>query len=169
MKKKIFSIAIVCLTLLVSCSVSFKMSGTSIDYSLVKSISVADFPNMAPMVYPALAPVFNEALKDIYSRQTRLSLLSQGGDLNVEGEITNYDLTPLSIQTDAFASETRMTISVRVRFTNNTNHEEDFEETFSANDKFSSDRLLSDVQDELIQSIVAQITENIFNRTVANW
>ena len=168
--KKIFFFGIfACAALLVSCSMQFKMSGTSIDYSVVKTISVVDFPNMAPMVYPPLAPAFNDALRDIYARQTRLRLVPQGGDLNIEGEITRYDLEPLSIQTDAFASETRMTIAVRVRFTNNTNHKEDFEETFSANDKFSSNKLLSDVQDELIRSIVAEITENIFNRTVANW
>jgi hypothetical protein len=169
MKKILFFCILACVALLVSCSIQFKMNGTSIDYSVTRTISIADFPNMAPMVYPFLEPTFNEALRDIYARQTRLIQVPQNGDLQLEGEITQYDLAPLSIQSDAFASETRLTIAVKVRFKNTKNPKEDFEQVFSANDKFPSDRLLADVQDELITTIIAEITENIFNRTVANW
>jgi len=168
MKKTLF-LTLSCAALLISCTMQFRMTGTSIDYTVIRTISVADFPNMAPMVYPPLAPEFNEALRDIYARQTRLTLVPQGGDLHLEGEIMRYDLEPLSMQTDAFASETRMTIAVRVRFTNSKNPKEDFEETFSAHQKFPSNELLSAVQDRLIKEIVDEITENIFNRTVANW
>lgn len=169
MKKFLFLSIFACAALLISCKIQFKMNGASIDYSVIKTISIADFPNMSPMVYPLLEPTFNDALRDMYARQTRLIQVPQNGDLQLEGEIMQYDIAPMSIQTDAFASETRLTIAVKVRFKNTKNPKEDFEQTFSAHDKFASDRLLSDVQDELIKTIITEITENIFNRTVANW
>ncbi len=169
LKKLLLCSTFACAILLVSCNIQFKMNGTSIDYSVIKTISIANFPNMAPMVYPFLEPTFNEALRDIYARQTRLIQMPQNGDLQLEGEITQYDLAPLSIQTDAFASETRLTIAVKVRFKNTKNPKEDFEQVFSANDKFPSNEPLANVQDQLITTIITEITENIFNRTVANW
>ena len=51
----------------------------------------------------------------------------------------------------------------------NTNHEEDFEQKFSAFQTYDSSKLLTQVQDELIAVMVKDITEQIFNATVANW
>ena len=79
------------------------------------------------MVYAPLTAKFNEELKDIYTRQTRLNLISRNADLELDGEITGYDITPMSVSTNSLASETRLTIKINVRYINNTNHEEDFE------------------------------------------
>ena len=162
-------LAIIAALLAASCTISYKFNGASIDYSKVKSITVADFTNQATLVNPSLVNTFNDALKDAYSRQTRLEQTRRGGDLQVEGEITTYSLTPLSIGADAYAAETRLTIGVRVRYTNNTNNEEDFERTFSANRTFPSTSTLEDVQDQLCEEMVEEIVDQIFNATVANW
>jgi outer membrane lipopolysaccharide assembly protein LptE/RlpB len=153
----------------ISCSVSYKFSGTSIDYSRTKTIHIRDFANQAQMVYAPLTEVFNETLKDLYARQTRLSLVNRNGDLEIDGEITNYDISSMSIQRDAIAAETRLTMRIKVRFTNNKNHDEDFERTYTSFRNFSSNLMLNDVQDELINEMTKEIAELIFNDTVANW
>jgi outer membrane lipopolysaccharide assembly protein LptE/RlpB len=153
----------------ISCSVSYKFSGTSIDYSRTKTIHIRDFTNQAQMVYAPLTEVFNETLKDLYARQTRLSLVNRNGDLEIDGEITNYDISSMSIQRDAIAAETRLTMRIKVRFTNNKNHDEDFERTYTSFRNFSSNLMLNDVQDELINEMTKEIAELIFNDTVANW
>ena len=99
-----------------ACSISYKFNGASIDYTKVKTITIKDFPNQAPLVYPPLSQKFTEALKDIYIRQTRLQLVGSNGDLDLEGEITGYDLTPMAVKEDAYASQTKLTITVRVRY-----------------------------------------------------
>lgn len=154
---------------MISCSISYKFNGASIDYTKTKTITIQNFPIKANLVYPPLGIVFNEGLKDIYTQQTRLSFVKTGGDVELEGEITNYDLTPQAVKADAFASETRLTIAVKVRFTNKNNEAEDFERTFSAFRDFPANRMLNEVQDDLIAEIVEELTETIFNATVANW
>jgi hypothetical protein len=170
MKKlhKTGAIAVICI-LLASCSISYKFNGASIDYNKVHSISIKDFPNMASLVYPPLEQKFTEELKDKYTRRTKLQILRENGDLDLEGEITNYALIPQAVKENAFASQTRLAITVRVRFTNKTNPDEDFEQTFSAFQDFSNDNTLDQVEDGLTQLIIEEIVDQIFNRTVANW
>ena len=139
------------------------------DYTKTKTISIINFTNRAQLVYAPLTITFNEELKEIYTRQTRLNFVQRGGDINLEGEITNYDLTPQAVKQDAYASETRLTVAVKVRYTNKANPEQDFDRSFSAYRDFSSSELLSDVQDDLINEIVDELTESIFNATLANW
>lgn len=152
-----------------SCTVSYKFNGASIDYSKTKTIAIADFPNIAESVYPPLANQFMEALRDIYSRQTRLQILKQGGDLELEGEIVGYDITPMAISADSYAAETKLTLTIKVRFINNVNPEDSFEKQYSASQNFDSSRMLTDVQDELIALMTQDITESIYNDTVAKW
>lgn len=161
-------LAIVCL-LLVGCTVTYKFNGASIDYTKTHSISIADFPNQAALVNPTLASDLTEGIRDIFTKQTRLQILRKGGDLELEGEITDYQLTPLAISADSYSAETKLTMTVRVRFTNNTNPEESFERTYSAFQTFDSSRMLNDVQDELCATMIQEIAENIYNDTVAKW
>ena len=153
----------------VSCTVSYKFNGASIDYSKIKSISISDFPNMAELVYPPLSQEFSEALRDIYTHHTQLKVLQQGGDLHLEGEIVDYQLTPMSISADTYAAETKLTISIKVRYTNSKNPSDDFEKTYSAYQTFDSSKMLTDVEEELVKEIITEITENIYNDTVAKW
>jgi len=155
--------------LLSGCSISYKMNGANINYQTTHTISIADFPNNAPMVNPSLSSAFSEALRDLYSRQTRLQILRKDGDLELEGEIIGYDLTQGAISVDSYASESKLTVRVNVRFTNNANPSDSFEKTYSAFQTFDASRLLTDVQEELCTAIITEITENIYNDTVAKW
>lgn len=169
MKKYIavaFSVFLICLT---ACTISYKFNGASIDYTLVKSISVHDFPNQAANVYLPLSQMMTESIRDIYTRQTRLQVISENGDMDVEGEITDYAISHLAVTDDMRASQTRLTVTVRVRFMNTTNPEEDFEQSFSAYREFDSQKMIDEVQEELCQQIVKELTEQIYNATVANW
>ena len=153
----------------IACTVSYKFNGSSINYDKVKTISVADFPIKAAYVYAPLATKFNEKLKDVYVQQTRLRLVPRNADLQVEGEITGYNQYNQAVKADGYSSEVKLTITVNVRYVNNTNHEEDFEQQFSAFRTYDSTQMLTAVQDELIEQMVKEIADQIFNATVANW
>ena len=152
-----------------SCMISYRFNGASIDYSKTRSISIADCPNNAAMVNPNLSNNLSEGIRDIYSRQTRLQILRRGGDMELEGEIVDYALTPMAISADNLSAETKLTITIKVRFTNNKAPEESFEKTYSAFQTFDSSRLLTDVQDELCATMITELAENIYNDTVAKW
>ena len=152
-----------------SCSISYKFNGANINYQTTHSISIADFPNNAPMVNPTLSSAFTEALRDLYTRQTRLQVLRKNGDMEIEGEIVGYDLAQGAIKPDSYASESKLTVRITVHFTNNIYPEESFDRTYSAYQTFDAAKLLSDVQDELCATIVKEIAENIYNDTVAKW
>ncbi|MEG1563557.1 MAG: LptE family protein [Bacteroides sp.] len=169
--KKITRVALLAVlpVVIIACSVSYKFNGSSINYDKVKTISIADFPIKSEYVYIPLATKFNEDLKDIFIRQTRLQLVNRNADLEIEGEITGYNQYNQSVQADGYSSETKLTITVNVRFVNNTNHEEDFEQQFSAFRVYPSTQLLTAVQDTYIAEMSKEITDQIFNATVANW
>lgn len=155
--------------LVAACTVSYKFNGASINYDKVKTISIEDFPIRAAYVYVPLATKFNDDLKDIFIRQTRLQLVKSNADLQIEGEITGYTQYNEAVQADGYASKTKLTITVNVRFVNNTNHDEDFERQFSAFRTYDSSQLLTAVQDGLIAEMTKEISDQIFNATVANW
>ena len=123
MKKSILT-SILLLLLLSGCSIKYSLNGASIDYTKIKTVSIADFQNLAPTVYPPLAQRFTEDLKDRFQRQTRLRDIPTNGDLSIEGEIVGYDLSAEAVQENAFAAKTRLTLRINVRFTNKVNEEE---------------------------------------------
>ena len=167
-KLRILQVSIISL-ILISCSISYKFNGSSIDYTKTKSISITDFPNNAELVFPPLSQEFSEALRETYSKQTRLQVLKKGGDLHLEGEIVGYQLTPLAISADSYASQTKLTLTIKLRFSNNKNPEEDFEKSYTTFQTFDSSKLLTDVQDVLIKQMISDIVDNIYNDTVAKW
>ncbi len=169
MRYRIIFLCILSILAVTACSISYKFNGASIDYTKVKTITIKDFPNQAPLVYPPLSQKFTEALKDIYVRQTRLELVDNNGDLDLEGEITGYDLTPMAVKEDAYASQTKLTITVRVRYANRINPDDDFEQSFSAYREFDANQMLQQVQDQLSEEIIEELVDQIYNATVANW
>lgn len=163
-------LALVALVLvIVSCTVSYKFNGSSINYNLVKTITIETFPLQSDYVYAPLGTTFNQELQDIFIRQTRLQLVPRNGDLVISGAIVRYSQINQAVKADGFSSETQLRVEVKVNFVNNTNHSQDFEQTFSAQQNYDSSLPLSSVQDELISKMVKDITEQIFNATVANW
>ncbi len=167
--QSVASVGVLLSLLLAGCTITYKFNGASIDYSKTHSISIADFPNQAALVNPTLASDLTEGIRDVFTKQTRLQILRKSGDLELEGEITDYQLTPLAIAADSYAAETKLTMTVRVRFTNNVNPEESFEKTYSAYQTFDSSKMLNDVQDELCTVMIQQIADYIYNDTVAKW
>jgi hypothetical protein len=169
-----YRLSIILLSLLipltfVSCSLSYKFNGSSIDYSKIKTITIGNFPNNAPLVYPPLAQNFNDALQNIFAQRTKLRPVSRNGDLQIEGEITGYNLTPLAIQTSGIAGETRLTLTIKVHFTNTKDDKASFDTSFSASQTFASNLMLNQVQDQLLQVMIKELTEDIYNQTVAKW
>lgn len=168
MSKKI--LFLLTLTLIASsCRISYSFRTASIDYELTKTLMIAHFVNQAPLVYPPLEQRFNEEMKDMFTRNTRLQLVNQNGDMEIEGEIVGYELTPMAVQEDAFASETKLTMTVRMRFRNNKSDAPEMEERISANRTFSSNTIFDSVQDQLIGELIDEIVDQIFNATMANW
>ena len=151
------------------CSISYKFNGANINYQTTHSISIADFPNNAAMVNPDLSPKLSEGIRDLFQRQTRLQVLNKGGDLELEGEITGYEISQGAIGANSYATESKLTIRVTVHFTNNVYPEESFDKTYSASQTFDANVLLTDIQDELCDIIITEIAENIYNDTVAKW
>lgn len=168
MKKNILLLLLL-LSSVSSCRMSYSFRGTSIDYDVTKTLQIAHFVNQAPLVYPPLEQRFNEEMKDMFTRNTRLQLVNQNGDMEIEGEIVGYELTPMAVQQDAFASETKLTMTVRMRFRNNKTDAPEIEERISANRTFPSDQLFDSVQDELLKELITEIIDQIFNATMSNW
>ena len=161
-------VACLCIAV-VSCSVSYKFNGASIDYSKTKTIQIADFPIRSSYVWGPMGPMFNNALKDIYANHTRLIQVRRNGDLKVEGEITQYTQRNKSVSSEGHSAQTELSITVNVRFTNNVNHNEDFEQQFTASKTYETTQSLNSVQEDLVTQMVKDLTEQIFNATVANW
>lgn len=155
--------------LLAACSVSYKFNGASIDYSKTKTIQIADFPIRSSYVWGPMGPMFNNQLKDEFANHTKLIQVKRNGDLKIEGEITQYTQRNKSVASDGRSAQTELSITVNVRFTNNVNHDEDFERQFTASKSYETTQSLASVQEELVTQMVKDLTEQIFNATVANW
>ena len=116
-----------------------------------------------------MGPIFNTELKDLFGRSTRLIQVKRNGDLKVEGEITRYEQRNKSVSSEGYSALTELSMTVNVRFTNNKNHDEDFEQQFTAQKQFDSKLSLNSVQEELVTQMVKDICDQIFNACLANW
>ena len=121
------------------------------------------------MVSPTLSTMLTEALRDKFLRQTKLQMVNEDGDFAFEGEITGYSSTTASVSSDNYAQLNRLTITVRVEFTNKIDPNASFSQTFSQFADYDSQQLLTDIQSDLDQEIVDQIVTDIFMASAANW
>ena len=169
MLKKIIAF-VAAAVLMTSCGVAIKysLSGASIPPD-AQTFSVAYFPNNATMVSPILSSTLTDALVDMFSRRTRLQQVEEGGDFAFEGEITNYSSTTSSVSSDDYALLNRLTITVKVRFTNAIDETMSFNKTFSAYEDYDSTQLLTEVEGTLIPEIVDKIVTDIFMASASNW
>lgn len=154
------------------CKINYSLSGATISPE-VKSVFVDYFRNRSKVINPTLSQTFTEAMKDKFVNETGLSLRSESGDLEFSGEITGYDVRPLSVQKSEsgmdFASMNRLTITVKVIFVNNKEHDQDFNTSFSAYFDWDSSKAINQVESEAVQVITTQLIDDIFNKSVANW
>lgn len=162
-----FVIILICCFLLSSCGI-YSFSGASIPAE-AKTVSVQYFPNNAPLVNPLLSDAVTNGLNDIFVNQTILQSVAQNGDLALEGEITGYSTSPIAITGNQTAAMNRLTITVNVRFTNRYDASKNFEQKFSQYQDYPSNQDLSAVQDVLVEQIVQDLCEDIFNKAVVNW
>lgn len=166
-------IAILAVSLLLpafgGCRISYKLNGAALDYNMYKTIQIDNFPIRAALVYPPLQQMFENKLLDYVTRNTRLQTVDTRSDLQMEGEITGYALSPQAVTENALASKTRLTITVRVKYTDNKQENKDVDQTFSAYRDFDSSQMLTEVQDQLCEEICDELVLQIFNATLGNW
>lgn len=156
------------LAMVAGCRISYTFSGASLSEE-VKTISVQYFQNRASLVQPGLSQYFTDELTDKVKGQTNKEMVSDYGDVNFEGEITDYRTVPQTVSGNATAAINRFTISIRVKFTNNFEPEYSYEQTFSRYEDYNSSLEFSSVEQELTEKIVEQLVEDIFNRAFVNW
>lgn len=161
--------ALAAVILLAGCTISYKFNGSALNYDIYKTIRVSEFPIRAALVYAPLQQTFENKLLNTITRQTRLQEVNGNSDLEMSGEITGYSLSPQAVGTDAYATETRLTITVKVKYTDHINSANDVDQSFSAYRQFDSSYMLTDVQDGLCEEICNELVELIFNATLGNW
>jgi len=168
MKKIIqFSFFAICCSILLACGAYSFTGGSTGD---AKTIQVDFFPNQAPLVEPTLSQRFTQDMQDLFLRQTNLDLVTTGGDLRFEGEITQYRVNPMSATAQQTAAQNRLTISVNVRFYNRLKEEDDFEKSFSFYSDFDANaQLTGGVLEAALDEILERIIQDIFNASVAKW
>ncbi len=150
-----------------SCGI-YTFSGTSIQPD-VKSVTINYFEYKALRVNPSLSNDLTEALKDKFKKMTRLEQVDMDGDLEIVGEVTGYDTRATAVTAQEVAAKNRLTVSVKITFTNRLYPEEDFEKSFSAYADYDSMQSLDSVEGTLCEEIIEQLVEDILNATVANW
>lgn len=151
-----------------ACKVSYSFTGATPMVG-VKTFSVYYFPNRARLVNPNLSQQFTDGLQDKLVRQTSFNQISDNGNLEFQGQITDYDVKPINISQGDLAAQNRLTITVKVKYTNNKDHDKDWEKTFTAYEDFDSTKSLNDVEDSLVPEIIKKLTDDIFNASIANW
>lgn len=151
-----------------SCGI-YSFSGTSIQPD-VKTITIDYFEYKALKVNPSLSNDMTEALKDKFRKMTRLEQVDMDGDLEITGAITGYDVRATAVTADEVAAQNRLTVTVKISFTNRKYPEDDFsDKSFSSYADYDSTQSLDAVEATLCEEIIEKICEDVFNATVANW
>jgi len=147
----------------------YSFTGTSIQND-VNTIHIEYFEYKAQKVNPTLSNDLTEELRTRFRRMTRLQEVEQDADLEITGEVTGYNITAAAITADEIAARNRLTVTVRVNFTNRKYPEDDFDgKTFTAFAEFNSDLDFNSVESTLCSEIIEKLIEDIFNATVAQW
>ena len=166
--RRLFILFCAALSLLTACTVKYSLSGASIPPD-AKTFSVAYFPNNAPMVAPILSATLTDELTQRFASRTNLVQVDEGGDFAFEGEIVGYSSTTSSVSSGDYALQNRLTISIKVKFTNAIDDKMSFNRNFSAYADYDSTKLLTEVEGDLIPQIVEQLVTDIFQAAASNW
>jgi len=151
-----------------SCKINYSFSGASISPEM-KTFSVASIDNRAPLFHPTLALTLEENLKDKILNQSSLKLVTSEGDADFSGEISDYFTQPMAIQGNDKAAQTRLSVTIKIKYIDNKEPKNSYSQTFTRYEDFGADENLSQVEDELIKKIVEQLSEDIFNKAFVNW
>ncbi|MBA9078676.1 MULTISPECIES: LptE family protein [Rufibacter] len=169
-------IPLLCLVLLLGGCYSF--TGTNISPE-IKTISITNFSNASGQGPSNLQQFITEDFKDYFQRNTSLRLVPQGGDLQINGQITSYSFSPAAIQrTDVpaggnigldQAGANRLTIVIQINYTDTKNQANSFDRSFSGFFDFPISQDINQIQRPQIQRITEPIIYKVFTSTVANW
>ena len=154
--------------LLTGCRMSVSLTGGTVD-ARAKTVAITTFPNNATLINPTLSQSFTTVLKDKIQSQTPLTIVNTNGDYEIEGEITNYTVNPVAIQGNDTPAQNRLTITVRVRFSNRFDEGQNFDQSFSRYADYNSSMNLSSVESTLVAEISEALTDDIFNKAFVNW
>jgi hypothetical protein len=150
------------------CKMGYSFTGAQI--GAAQTFQVNNFANNAAIVEPRIARELTLSLQDILLNQTSLSIVNTNGDLLYEGEIVQYYVAPITATSQSTAAQNRLTIAVNVRFFNTLEPEKDFEERFSFYFDYSGGaQLIGSQLDDALNAIFERITQDIFNKSLANW
>ena len=153
--------------LVTSCGI-YSFTGTSIQAD-VNTITIPYVEYKALRVNPSLSNDMTEALQDKFRKLTRLEQVDVDGDLELVCEITGYDVKATAVTADEQAAQNRLTVTVKVEFTNRKYPEDDVSKSFSAYEDFDATLSLDAVEGTLCETIIEKLVEDIFNATVAQW
>ena len=164
-----FLFPILILLLFASCfTMSYSSKGGSLDPNL-ETVSVQYFANRATRVNPVLSQKFTDAFKEYLEGNTKLRVVNTLGHIDFSGEIKNYLITPEAIAAGDVAAKTRFTITIRVKYMNTLDTDENFDSSFSAFRVFDSTQDFTSVEEELTTEIIEEILDKIYNRAFVNW
>ena len=156
------------LALTAGCKISYSFSGTSIQ-SDVNTITINFIEYRAPRVNPSLSNDLTEAIRNQFRRMTRLEQVDVDGDMEISGQITGYDVTTAAVTANEVAARNKLTVTVKIQFSDKKHPEEDFDKSFSAYSEYDSTSTLDSVESTLCQEIIEKLVEDIFNASVAQW
>lgn len=160
--------SVAALLLTIACSISYSFTGTNINYDVIKTIQIDKIANRAPYGWAPMEAMFNNKLQDKYANSTRLRLVKRNGDLQVAGEITGYDQFNKAVSADGYSSQVQLKLTVNIRFRNNKMNQQ-WEKQFSATTQYDARQSLATVQEGLVNEMIDDIVDQIFNATVADW
>ena len=150
-----------------SCGI-YSFTGTNIQ-SDVKTITIPYVEYKALRVNPSLSNDLTEALQDKFRKLTSLEQVDEDGDLELVCEVTGYDVKATAVTAGEFAAQNRLTITVKIEFSNRKYPEDDVSKSFSAYEDYDSNNSLDSVEASLCETIIDKLVEDIFNATVAQW
>ena len=153
--------------LFTSCEIRYSFSGGQ--FSGAKTFSVYYLKPQTALASPTYSQRLTEDLKDVMLSQSPLSLIELNGDLQFEGSVTNYVVAPVAIQSNETASLTRLSITVKIKYTNTLEPDLNFEKSFTKFADFSATESLFAVQEDLWKQINDQLAQEIYNASVGNW
>lgn len=155
-------------TMMLSSCKFYSMTGAQIEPD-IKTVSVQYIANHAPLVNPLLSQELTEAIKTRFIRQTSLDIVNRDGDLHFQGVITDYSIRPIAIASDQAAAQTRLTVTVKINYTNTKYPEKDYQQSFSRFADFDAATSIQSAESEFIPQILAELVDDIFNKAVVNW
>ncbi|MFN6379183.1 MAG: LPS assembly lipoprotein LptE [Flavobacteriales bacterium] len=153
--------------LLASCTVRYSLSGGQ--FSGASTFSVDLFKSQTALASPIYAQRLTESLKDLLLSQSPLKIAENNGDLRYEGFITEYRVAPVAIQGNETASLNRLSITIKVKYTNTLEPDLSFDKTFSKFADFEAAADLLTVEEGLWTEINDQLLQEIYNASVGNW